>query len=318
VRILNPFARLQLALDVGTATTRACSASSRILESESVIREPGDSDDCAAMRREALRGGVVRDIAAAATVIEPMVSRLRLRGGDAGALLAINSDASPSERNALVEAVTEAGAVVVALVPAPLAAAIGAGVDVTSGHLTLVADLGDGLCDLAVIRDGAVVRTRALRIGCSDARTAVLDWLAWHRGLDAEPETADRLLRAYCAPASTPTFDLTARRGDGSSWTERVTRDDLAVLIEPVAARIASFIAMMVRELPEREAAEVFESGIHLSGGGALLDLFVRRIESACGLHAIVSPDPLWAVIGGIREMLDAGVIPGSRLEEVS
>lgn len=318
MRFLNPFARLQLALDVGTATTRACSASSRILESESVVRDADDADDCAALRREALRGGVVCDIAAAASVMEPMVSRLRLRGGHAGALLAITSDASPPERNALVEAVTEAGAVVVALVPAPLAAAIGAGVDVHSGHSTLVADIGDGLCDLAVIRDGAVVRSRALRIGCSNARTAILDWVAWHRQLDVEPEAADRLLRAYCAPAATATFDLSARRGDGTSWTERVTRDDLAVLIEPVAARIASFIATTVRELPDREAAEVIETGIHLSGGGALLDLFVRRIENACGLHAVVSPDPLWAVIGGIRQMLDGGVVPDRFLEEVS
>jgi rod shape-determining protein MreB len=279
------------------------------------VAHDGAGDE--AIPREVLKAGVVRDIAAAASVIEPMVRRLRPRWGDTGALLSIPSDASSPERDALVEAVTEAGATVVALVPAPLAAAVGAGIDVASADATLVADVGDGLCDVALIRDGEIVRSSALRMGCSDARTAVVDWLAWHRELGVEAAAADRLVRAYCAATATATFDVAARRRDGTMWTERVTRDDLAVLIEPVAARIASFIAKTFRELADRDAAAVIETGIHLSGGGALLDRFVQRIESACGLHATVSPDPLWAVIAGTREMLGGGVIP-QRLQEVS
>jgi rod shape-determining protein MreB len=306
MRVLNPFVRLRLALDVGTAATRACSHTSQVIESASVVRE---DDGTASLRRSALRGGVVCDIAAAANVIQSMVRRLAPRWGEAGAIVTLPTDVSPSEREALVEAVTEAGATVIALVPEPLAAAIGAGVDVSSEYASLVADLGDGVCDAAVIRDGRIVRSRALRVGCSDARGAIVDWLSWHRGLAVDDDVADRVLREYCRNVSLPEISAAGIAKGGAARTERVGRDDLAVLIDPVAGRIASFLAAMLREMPDREAEAARETGIHLTGGGALLGLFVRRIEMATGLRAVVGDDPLWSVIAGAREMLGNGTV---------
>lgn len=306
MRVLNPFVRLRLALDVGTAATRACSHASQVIESESIVSE---DDGTAMVRRPALRGGVVCDIAAAAKVIEPMVRRLAPRWGEAGALVTLPTDVSPSEREALVEAVTEAGATVVALVPEPLAAAIGAGIDVSSRHATLVADLGDGVCDAAVIRDGVIVRSRALRVGCSDARSAIVDWLSWHRELTVGDDVADRLVREYSRNIAAAEISAAGIGNGGVARSERVGREDLAVLIDPVADRIASFLAAMLRETTAQEAADIVETGIHLTGGGALLGLFVRRIERATGLRAIVGDDPLWSVIAGAREMLGSGAI---------
>lgn len=306
MRVLNPFVRLRLALDVGTAATRACSHTSQVIESASNVCE---DDGTAMVRRPALRGGVVCDIAAAAKVMQPMVRRLAPRWGEAGAIVTLPTDVSPSEREALVEAVTEAGATVVALVPEPLAAAIGAGVDVSSPFATLVADLGDGVCDAAVIRDGAIVRSRALRVGCSDARGAIIDWLSWHRELSVDDHVADRLVREYCRNMALAEISAAGIGKGGAARSERIARDDLAVLIDPVADRIASFLAAMLREMPDREAAEVIETGIHLTGGGALLALLVRRIERATGLHAVIGDDPLWSVIAGAREMLGNGAI---------
>lgn len=242
-----------------------------------------------------MRGGVVSDIAGASEVVARLLeSRRRLWQRRPAAIVCAPSDVTPDERDALIESVTSAGASVVAVISEPLAAALGAGVDVASEYATAVVDIGDGVTDFAVFRNATILRSEALRAGCGTLRAAIGDWWELQRGDEdrPSPDLLESIVRGWCAsePAMVTPFAM--------------RRDDLDALLEPVVEDIAGFVANAVRSLPDALAAEIIESGICVTGGGAKLDRLVRQIEKRTRLRLTVGADPLHAVIRGASGML--------------
>ncbi len=285
VRVLDVLRRPLVAIDVGTATTRV-SFGSRVAERPSVVCEQASP---------IMRAGVVADIAGVASVIGELLEAERTWPRRPAAIVCAPTDVSVEEREALIEAVVAGGASVVTVVPEPLAAAIGSGVDVASQYATAIVDIGEGVTDLAVIRDASVVRSAAFRIGCGTLRAAIHDWVELQHGrqVPLSDDTVESIVRAYCNGSDSP--------------------QDAGMLLDPVIDRIAQFVADAIRELPDDLAAEVIESGIHVTGGGAMLPRLVARIERAVGLPLKRAEDPLTAVIRGAGDML--GVFAGRRNE---
>lgn len=308
MRTLSIFSRPRLAIDVGTAVTRACSESSPILESPSLARRGhGDGEES-----PILRGGVVCDIAAAAEVIERTIGKLSRGWQRPAAIVCAPSDATRIEKEALVEAVTTAGAAVASVVAEPLAAAIGSGIDVSSEYANLIVDIGEGVTDVAIIRDGALIRNAALRTGCGDVRRVLFDWFEWQHDLSIDRATANALVAAFCGTENLTAFGVRGRNASGAQATLNVASDELAAVIEPAIENITGFVANMFKALPNDIAVEVIENGLHVSGGGAALDLLVRRIERATGLTVYRPDDPYRSVIRGARQMLHHGVVSES------
>lgn len=310
MRLLGTFARPDLAIDVGTAVTRLCAKSSVVLERESFVRDQLGEQQ---LRRAALRRGVVCDIAAAAEVIEPMLAKFGPHRERPGVLVCTPSDALRTEREALVEAVTEAGATVVRVVPEPLAAAIGSGLDVSGEQARMIADIGDGVTDIAVLARGGVLHSEAIRTGCSDIRRTITEWLEWHHGLVIDHDEAHSILLDFCNAARRAQFEIGGAIA-GRRALLHFRRDDLGAVIEPAIDTIAFFVATMFRRLPENVAAEILQSGMMIAGGGAKLDLLVERIERATGLTTDRPSDPLHCVIAGARSMLSSVALPEETL----
>lgn len=302
MRVLNTLASPQLALDIGTGLARACTDTSDVLERGSYVREHLGG---AILYRRALRGGVVSDIAAAAEIIAPLVNTFTARWRRPAALICTPSDASPDEQDALVEAVSTAGATVTRIVPEPLAAAIGCGVDMSSEYAHLIVDLGEGVTDVAVIAGGSIVRSGAERTGFSDIRQAVVEWLRWQRRLVIDESAADALIRTFCFRCDTKHFEVRGHDIDRDDKSAHVIdREDLAAVIEPTLESISSFVASFVRDLPHETAQQVIESGLRITGGGATLDALLKRIECATGMNAIRAAQPLRSVINGARTII--------------
>lgn len=162
------FWRQQIALDLGTAAIRIAAAHGPVLELPSCLGA-----------REGLCGGVVVDQETVARLLKPQLAKRRLFGIVKPRVLACApSDASRDERARLIRAVLEAGAASVYLIPEPLAAAVGAGLDVSSPYAQLVVDIGAGVTDCALIRMSRIQATAALRIGCSRLQDATQS--SWH------------------------------------------------------------------------------------------------------------------------------------------
>lgn len=302
MRFLSALSTSPLAFDVGTATIRACSETSAIIERPSAVREELEG---AVIHRRALRGGVVCDVAAAAEAIAPVIAELSSRRRRPGALVFTPSDASAAERERLMEAVSEAGAAVVAVVPEPLAAAVGAGLDMSSEYAQLLVDLGEGVTDVALIAGGAILRTEARRIGCADLRRPLIEWLQWHRRMVVDDAAAEAVVQAFCSRPQQEWFEVRGHDIDEDQpAVHALRREDVALLLDVPLDSISTFVGGVFRRLPDVRAVEVIESGAYLTGGGALLDLLVQRIARRTGLRCVVAPDPLHGVIAGAQRML--------------
>jgi rod shape-determining protein MreB and related proteins len=277
-----------VAIDVGTASTRLCWGSGPVHERPSATSEEVHGRTIV---RRVMRGGVVADIEGVAGVVRALLAtRLRAWPRRPAAVVSVPTDASAQDREALVEAVAAGGASVAAVVPEPLAAAIGAGLDVSSEYAMPVLDLGDGVTDFAIFRSGSMIFSEAKRIGCGTLRAAIHDWLELqHAGTTLPEETVEGVVRAYCRAMPPPL---------------PVRLEDLEALLDPVLDAIASFVATTLRNLPDALAAEVIESGIHVTGGGAKLHKLVRCIEEGIGLPVKCADEPRNAVIRGATAML--------------
>lgn len=155
--------RQQVALDVGTSTIRAASGLRPLIEYCSCLGS-----------KAGVRGGVVVDPATVAEILRPILDSTRLFGIVKPCVLACApSDATQEERQRLHDAIMQAGASSVMIIPEPLAAAVGAGIDVSSPYAQMVVDIGEGVTDCALIKMSRIQTTAAVRVGCGQMRTGL-------------------------------------------------------------------------------------------------------------------------------------------------
>lgn len=325
-----------LAIDLGTANIRVYADGHGLIADEpSIIMVRPDTGIVEAIGAGAryhvrsgkrrlvapLRSGVVTDVDAASALLKPLFKRARRFGIAKPRLLACTpTDARVEERAALIEAASRAGAGRVVLAPEPLAAAIGTGMDVALDYAQMIVDVGDGVTDIAVIRSGELIMTRAVRTAYSDLKRSVSDAVAASCGIDLNPQEAERLIREVgiahrrcdCRwQASPPHVAAGNDLRTGVMRRARVSRKDLAIAMDGVLTEIVGFVTGTVRSLPPEIACEVIESGIRLTGGGALLEGLAEVLSAETGIEVRKARDPLHAVIDGAQQMLRTGIATG-------
>lgn len=267
--------RNKVAVDVGTHRIRIATGAFHLMESPSLY---------------ALHAGVIVDADAAARLIEPLLSKAKIFGIVKPHVLACApSDATPAERGRLVDAITRGGATSVVVVPEPLAAAIGADVDVSSPYPQMVIDIGEGVTDCAIIRSSRVLASYAVRIGCAELRSA----LAGQCGV--LPAEAEEILRSCGIAAETyPT----------GTHQSGYFADCCAAAVTPVTEAITAAVVDFLNEVPVKIGAELIDSGIVLTGGGALLPGMRDLIEKKTGIRTTCPTHPLTAVVRGAYAIL--------------
>jgi rod shape-determining protein MreB and related proteins len=282
-----------VAIDLGSANTRLFAAGRGLLaETPSIVGGTFHP----------LRRGVIVDVGGAAALLEPLIGRVRRFRSRPRVLACIPSEATEDERKALRQATRAAGARQVAILPEPLAAAVGADLDVSSEYAQMLVDLGDGITDVAVLRGGEVVQNASLPSGCSDLRTTLLEYLKTERGVTVTDVEADRVVREVCSlPLDTAYAWLSLHaRPEPTS----IGSGDVLDIIEPVLERIASFVDDFLRDLPHSLAVEIIESGACVTGGGAKLAALVDLLRERSGLAITPAADPLHAVIRGAGRII--------------
>ncbi|WP_224961634.1 rod shape-determining protein [Geomonas subterranea] len=274
--------RQHVALDVGTATTRIATGNCGILEVPSRIGS-----------RRALRDGVVVDPDTTVQILQPVIEKRRIFGMVKPSILGCApSDASESERQLLTDAIMKAGAAAVSIIPEPLAAAVGASLDVSSPYAQMVVDVGDGVTDCAVFRCGKVIASYALRGGCCRMRRAIATAVASERKTTLDEEEADLLLRSYGTSAGEHPAGMTA-----------------AAALPTVLEEIADAIDIFIRDLPNDIGCDIIYSGICLTGGGALIPGLRHLLEERTGINVFTAAHPRSAVVEGARAILPVVVM---------
>lgn len=312
-----------LAIDLGTANTRLYARGCGIVADEPSMIKIDPQKGCveavgsSASKAEQndnksiklpLRAGVIADIDAATSLLQPLLKRAKRFGlVKPRALACAPTDASEKERADLVEATLRAGAVAVTVAPEPLAAAIGAGLDISSPYAQMLVDIGDGVTDIAVIRSGELYFTSAVRTACSDLHSAVQQMVIKKYNVNLYPREAERLTSATPLHNTNSKITFTAIGASCKTGKETEINTDsgeILIAIDPVVRVIVQAITNTVRELPLMTSCEVIESGICLTGGGACLTGMSRLIALETSLDVKPAEDPMHAVINGARMML--------------
>lgn len=278
----HKFWRQDVALDVGTATTRVAIGMHRLIEcpSETAVKR-------------ALRGGVVVDGDAAVAFLKPLLAQVRVFGVVGPRVLACApSDVKPNEREQLIDSIIKAGASSVVVIPEPLAAAVGAGIDVSSPYAQMVIDIGEGVSDCAVIQSSKILATRAVRIGCAGMRREIVRDEKQRRIKPVTDEEAEKILRTSGVALSASDRPAVSVQAESVSSLEAV--------VEEICGAINSFLL----DLPHILGCEIIDSGIWLSGGGALVPGIRERLEERTGITVRIVENPLYAVIEGARVIL--------------
>lgn len=278
----HKFWRQDVALDVGTATTRVAIGMDRLIE------RPSET----AVKR-ALRGGVVVDGDAAVAFLKPLLAQVRVFGVVGPRVLACApSDIKPNERELLIGSIIKAGASSVVVIPEPLAAAVGAGIDVSSPYAQMVIDIGEGVSDCAVIQSSKILATRAVRIGCAAMRREIVREEERRRNKPVTDKEAEKILRTRgVALSASDRPAVSVQAGSVSA-------------VKPVVEEICGAINSFLLDLPHILGCEIIDSGIWLSGGGALVPGIRERLEERTGINVKIVRNPLYAVIEGARVIL--------------
>jgi rod shape-determining protein MreB len=318
-----------LAIDLGTANTRLYARGHGLIADEPTLikLQPGTGVVEAVGARAArlskmdqfayaispLHAGVVADIDAASSLLKFFLSRAQRLGIlRPRALACAPTDACEEEREALLEAMRRAGASAVVVVAEPLAAAIGAGLDVASPYAQMIVDIGDGVTDIAVIRSGALITTSAVRTACSDLHHSVSQMVAFRYGVLLFFDEAERLMRMVGASRDDEREGLFLTQGTdlltGEPMNLCVSSHDVAEAVEQSLEIIVDAVQKAVSDLPPEISCEVIETSLCLTGGGAQLQGLPERLEKATSLTVRVTDDPMRAVINGACQMLKVGI----------
>jgi len=216
------------------------------------------------------------------------------------------------EKRAIRESAIGAGAREVHLIEEPMAAAIGAGLKVEQANGSMVVDIGGGTTEIAVLSLNGVVLSDSVRIGGDRFDEAVVNYVRRKYGSVIGDATAERIKTEIgCAYAGSDVLEIDVR---GRNLAEGVPKsftlssnEILEALQEPLAG-IMQAIKSALELSPPELASDIAETGMVLTGGGALLRDLDRLISDETGLPVIVAEDPLTCVArggGAALELMD-------------
>ncbi len=333
------FTNVDVGIDLGTANLRLyLKGRGVVFDEPSVVAVDRSSGKVVAVGRRAhemlgktpdhievvhpLRGGVVADYEACQGMLNTVLTRIVGRNlfFKPRVMVCIPTEITSVERRAVLEACTQAGAAKTLLIEAPLAAAIGAGIDVREPLGHMVVDIGGGTTDAAVISLGGIVVSGSLRIGGNRFDEAIVSYMKKDLNIQVGEEMAEDIKKRIGTVSRLGRHGDMAIRGrdmiTGLPTTLRMTsRDTMRAMEEPVGMILACIQSVFEKTPPEL-AADILETGIVLTGGGALLEGMADVIQSDMHVRTTAAEKPLECVARGAGMALDNPMVMEMLLEQ--
>jgi rod shape-determining protein MreB and related proteins len=261
-----------------------------------------------------LNAGVVADFEKTQKMLGHFVKKAKNEGGSHGmalqAVMSMLSDVTHVEQRALINAAEDAHIGKIYIMEEGLAAAFGAGVSPTDKRASAVVDIGAGTTNIAIVAKGTVVHSRSERIGSNEINPALANHLRRHRGLQVGEETTEKLKTEF-ASAYLPEdiAKTTIVRGrdvqTGSPAAVEITAGEIYPVLEGIIRRVVQVVNDTLTELRPEVAADIYDRGIVLTGGGALLHGLDQYIRNFVNLPVTVADEPRYATVRGLLKMFD-------------
>lgn len=212
------------------------------------------------------------------------------------------------EKRAVEDATREAGAREVYIIEEPIAAAIGAGMDISLPNGNMVIDIGGGTTDIAVISLGGAVVSDSIKIGGDKFDTAIVAYIKKKHNLLIGERSAEKLkikIGTAMKDSEEEFMKISGRNIiKGLPETIEVSSVEIAEALEDCVKQIIATTRVVLEKTPPELAADISTSGIIMTGGGALLKNLDKRIEEATGIKVSVADEPLSCVARGTGSSL--------------
>ncbi len=264
-----------------------------------------------------LRDGVIADFAAAEEMIKHFIRRVQKRTlfTSPRIMICVPASATPVERRAVHEAGLSAGARRVYLIEEPVAAAIGAGLPISETRGSMIVDIGGGTTDIAVLSMGEVIYSHSIRTAGNAMDEAIVNYVRFKHHLLIGAASAEAIKKeSGSALAKTNgervTIHMKGRDLQRGFPTEiALEPQDIAEALSLPIQQIVGGIRQALADVPPELVADLCDSGIYLTGGGALLERLDLRLAQETGVKFKIAEDPLRCVARGtgmVLEQLDA------------
>lgn len=257
-----------------------------------------------------LRDGVISDY----TVTEKMLKYFihKICGNFLFApriMICIPSQVTEVEKKAVIDAATQAGARRVYLIEEPIAAAIGAGIDIAKPCGNMVVDIGGGTTDIAIISLGGSVVSTSLKIAGDKFDEAIVRYMKRRHNLVIGERTAeDMKVGIGCVYPKIQDMEMDVRGRDFISGLPKTitikSSEMLEALIEP-AMQIVDAVHSVIERTPPELVSDISDKGIYMTGGGCLLDGLDKLLQEKTGINVMIAQDSVSCVALGTGKALD-------------
>ncbi|WP_276496452.1 rod shape-determining protein [Pontibacter litorisediminis] len=319
------FFREDIAIDLGTANFLIMQGDKVVVDEPAIVAYSRSSGRVLAIGRKAMqmegkvhedirivrpmKDGVIADFHAAEHMIKGMLLLIhagkRKLATSYRMVICVPSGITEVEKRAIRDSAGIAGARELYLVHEPIAAAIGIGLDVEEPNGHMIVDIGGGTTEIAVVALSGIVCDQSLKVAGESFNADIRHYMRKHHNLLIGQSTAERIKKevgAALPELEDPPADLPIKGRDlltGLPKQVYVSYVDVAQFLDRSLSKIEEAIMKTLEATPPELSADIHQTGIYLTGGGALLRGLDRRISARTKLPTHVVEDPLRAVVQG-------------------
>ena len=323
------FKSVDIGVDLGTANILVyLKGSGIVLREPSVVAIDRNTNKILAIGEEAktmlgrtpgnivairpLREGVIADYDITQSMLENVIQRVAGKSlfFKPRVVICIPSGVTTVEKRAVLEAAIQSGASKTYLVEEPIAAAMGAGLEISESRGAMVVDIGGGTTDIAVMSLGGVVVSDSLRVGGDKFDEAIVRFVKKERNvLIGEPTAEEIKIKVATVFKGNRQAEIEIRGRDlvtGLPTTIKLTSDEIYRALHEPVSKLVSCVRSVLEKTPPELSSDIIDRGIVLTGGGALLDGMAELIQAETGIATIVADSPLECVAVGTGKVLSS------------
>ena len=316
-----------IGIDLGTATVIAyIKGKGIVLREPSVVAIDNNTGDVVAVGEEArrmlgrtpgnivatrpLRDGVISDYTVTEKMLKYFINKV---GGKTlfapRIMICIPSRVTEVEKKAVIDAATNAGARRVYLIEEPIAAAIGAGIDISKPCGNMVVDIGGGTTDIAVISLGGSVVSTSIKVAGDKFDEYVSKYIKKKYNLAIGERTAEELkVNVGCVYPKIQDVEMDVRGRDlttGLPTTVTIHSSEMLEALQEPALMIVDAVHSVLERTPPELAADISDKGIYMTGGGCLIDGLDKLLQEKTGINVMIAQDTVSCVALGTGKALD-------------
>jgi rod shape-determining protein MreB and related proteins len=315
-----------IAIDLGTANTLIIHNDKVVVDSPSIVARDRVSGKIIAVGKEAsmmqgktheniktirpLKDGVIADFDASEKMLQMFIKSIpalkkRLFTPALRLVICIPSGITEVEMRAVKESAERVNGKEVYLIHEPMAAAIGIGVDIMQPKGNMIVDIGGGTTEIAVIALGGIVCDKSVKIAGDVFTNDIVYYMRTQHNLFVGESTAEKIkidIGAAIEDLETPPDDMSVQGRDlltGKPKQVEVSFREIAKALDKSIQRIEDAVMETLSQTPPELAADIYNTGIYLAGGGSMLRGLDKRISQKTDLPVYIAEDPLRAVVRG-------------------